>query len=133
MVQELFDVSLDVTREEPPAVPLERHAIGPDEELLEVPGHVVPADRAPDDCLGVIHEGDRLVAGGRESLLQEHKQRMGVLPVHVHLLQELKVWLKAMTRTDVLQRKQDFVILAVLLRGSYKEDMREQWTFMNEI
>lgn len=49
LVEELLDVSLDVAGEEPPAVTLEGHAIWPYEELLEVPGHVIPADRAPDD------------------------------------------------------------------------------------
>lgn len=49
LVEELLYVSLDIAGEELPAVALEGDSICPDEELLEVPGHVVPADWAPDD------------------------------------------------------------------------------------
>lgn len=114
-VEELLDVSLDVAGEEPPAVALERRSIGPDEELLEVPGHVVPAHRAPDDGLRIAHQRGRLVAGERETLPQEDEQGMSILPVHVHLLQELKPRCKAVPRTDILQRQEDFFVPAVLL------------------
>lgn len=125
LAQELLDVSLDVGRQEPPAVALEGHPVRPDEELLKVPGHVVPADGAPDDALGVGHQGGRVVAGERELLSQEHEQRIGVLTIHVHLLQELEFWLKAVPRTDVLQRLQDFFILAVLLKKEKKKKIKK--------
>lgn len=117
LAEELLDVTLDVTGDEPPAVALERHSIRPDEELLKVPGHVVPADRTPRDQLGVIEQGSRLVAGVWERPPQEHKQGMGIFPVHIYFLQELELWLKAISRTDILQRHEDFLILAVLLNG----------------
>lgn len=56
LAEEPLDVSLDVAGEELPAVALERDTVGPNEELLKVPGHVVPADGAPDDELGVADE-----------------------------------------------------------------------------
>lgn len=117
LVEELLDVSLDVAGEEPSAVALEWHPIRPNEELLEIPGHVVSADGAPDDQLGVGHQGGRLIAGEWELLPQERKQGMGVLPVHVHFLQKLELGLEAISGTDILQRHEDFFILAVLLHG----------------
>lgn len=117
LLKELLNVSLDVAGEEPPAVTLKGNSVRPDEELLEVPGHIVPADRAPDDQLGVGHQGGWLVAWERELFPQEHKHGMGILPIHVYLLQELELWLKAISRTDVLQGHEDFIILAVLLHG----------------
>lgn len=115
LLEELLDVSLDVAGEEPPAVALEGNPVRPHQELLEVPGHVVPADGAPDDQLGVVEQRGRLVAGERQLLPQEHEERVGVLAVHVHLLQELELWLEAVSRTDVLQGQENFFILAILL------------------
>jgi len=116
LVEELLDVSLDVAGEEPPAVTFERLSVWPDEELLKVPGHVVPAHWAPHDQLGVVHQGRGVVAGGWKPFPKEHEQGMGILPVHIHLLQKLKLWLEAISRTDVLERLDDFFILAVLLQ-----------------
>lgn len=115
LAEELLDVSLDVAGEELPTVTLERHPIWSNEELLEVPGHVISADWAPDDELGVRHQGGRIITGVWEFFPQENKQGMGILSIHIHLLQELELWLKAFSRTDVLQRHKDFFILAVLL------------------
>lgn len=116
LAEEPLDVSLDVAGEELPAVALERDTVGPNEELLKVPGHVVPADGAPDDELGVADEWRRIIAGGRELLPEEQEQRVGILPVDVHLLQELELGLKAISRPDVLQGQEDFIVFAVLLR-----------------
>lgn len=55
LAEEPLNVSLNVAGEELPAVALERGAIWPDEELFKVPGHVVPADWAPDEEFGVTH------------------------------------------------------------------------------
>lgn len=117
LAEELLDVPLDVAGEEPPAVALEWNSIRPDEELLKVPGHVVPAHRAPEDEFGVVHQGAGFVAGVRQLPLQEHKQGVGIFPVHIHFLQELKLRLKAISRTDVLQGQENFLVLAVLLNG----------------
>lgn len=102
--EELLDVLLNVAGEEGPAVALEGDSVWPDEELLEVPGHVVPADGAPDDQLGVGHQGCWLITGGRELFLEELEQGVCILPIHITLLQQLELWHKAISRTDVLQR-----------------------------
>ena len=127
LLEELLNVSVDVAGEELPAVTLEGNSVRPNEELLEVPGHVIPADRAPDDQLGVSHQGGWLVAGERELFPQEHKQGMGILSINVYLLQELELWLEAISRTDVLQGHEDFIILAVLLHGLIKGLGEELW------
>lgn len=40
---------------------------------------------------------------------------MRILSVHVHFIQELELWLKAIPWTDVLQTLQDLTIIAVFL------------------
>lgn len=120
LAEELLDVFLDIAGEEPPAVALEGDSVWTDEELLEVPGHVVPADWAPDDKLGVVDQAVWIIAGEWELFLEENKQGMGILPIHIHLLQEMKPGLEAISRPDVLQRQEDFFVLAVLLQGWIK-------------
>lgn len=117
LAEQLLYVALDAAGEETPAVALEGDAVGPHQELLEVPGHVVPADRTPDDQLGVGHQRGQVVAGERELFLEELEERVGVLPVHIHLLQELELGLESISRADVFQRQQDFLILTVLLQS----------------
>lgn len=114
-LEKLFDICFDVAGEEPSAVALERFPVRADEKLLKVPGDVIPAHGTPEDQFGITHQGHSVVTGLRELLLQEHKQRVGVLTVHFHLLQKLEFGLEAISRTDELQRQQDFIILAVLL------------------
>lgn len=116
LAQELLYVTLDAAREELPAVALEGHAVGPDEELLEVPGHIVPADRTPDDELGVRNQSSWVVAGERELFPEELEEGVGILPVHIHLLKELELGLESVSRADVFQRQEDFLILTVLLQ-----------------
>ncbi|TRY94884.1 hypothetical protein DNTS_032985 [Danionella cerebrum] len=111
----LLDISLYVAGEEPSAVPLEWFPIWPDQELLKVPRDVIPADRTPDNKFGIPHEGHWVIVWLWKFLLQEGKQRMDVFSIHLHLLKKLKFWLKAISRTNIFQRKQDFIILAVLL------------------
>lgn len=120
LVQELLDVALDAARQELPAVAFEGDAVGPDEELLKVPGHVAPADGTPDDQLRVRKEGAWVVAGERQLLPEELEEGVGILPVHVHLLQELKLGLESIPRADMFQRQEDFLILTVLLQRSRK-------------
>lgn len=103
-LQKLFDISFNVDGEEPSAVSLERFSVRTDEELLKVPGDVVPVHRTPDDEFGITHQGHRVVTGLRQLLLEEHEQRVGVRTVHFQLLQKLEIWLEAISRTDVLQR-----------------------------
>lgn len=87
VLEELFDVSLDIAGQEAPAVALERFPIGANEELLKVPGDVVPAHGTPDDELGVGHQGRRVVAGEGKLLLEKHEQGVRILAVYVNLLQ----------------------------------------------
>jgi len=114
-LEKLFDIWFDVDGEEPSAVTLERFPVRADEKLLKVPGDVIPAHGTPEDRFGITHQGHSVIAGLRELLLQEHKQRVGVLSIHFHLLQKLKFGLEAISRPDILQRQQDFIIFAVLL------------------
>lgn len=116
LAEELLYVPLDAAREELPAVALEGDAVRPDEELLKVPGHVVPADRTPDDELGVRNQSSWVVAGERELFPEELEEGVGILPVHVHLLKELELGLESVSRADVFQRREDFLILTVLLQ-----------------
>lgn len=114
-LQKLFDICFNVDGEEPSAVSLERFSVRADEELLKVPGDVIPVHRTPDDEFGISHQGHGVVTGLRQLLLEEHKQRVGVHTVHFQLLQKLEIWLEAISRTDVLQGQQNFIILGVLL------------------
>lgn len=116
LAEELLYVALDAAGEEPPAVALEGDAVGPDEELLKVPGHVVPAHRTPDDELGVGNQSGWVVAGERELFPEELEEGVGILPVHVHLLKELELGLESVSRADIFQRREDFLILTVLLQ-----------------
>lgn len=115
LLEELFDVSLNVAGEKPSAVALERLAIRTNEELLEVPGDVIPVHGTPGDELGIVHQGQGVVTRLRQILLEEREERVGVLAVHVQLLQKLEFGLEAISRTDVFQGKEDFLILAILL------------------
>lgn len=114
-LEELLNVSFDVAGQEASAVALERFPIGADEELLKVPRDVVPAHGTPDDELGVGHQGRRVVAGEGKRLLQEHKQGVSILSVHVDLFQDLEVRHEAIPRTHELQAVQNFFVLGVLL------------------
>lgn len=120
LAQELLYVALDAARQELPAVALEGDAVGPDEELLKVPGHVVPADGTPDDQLGVGNQSAWVVAGGRQLFPEELEEGVGILPVHIHLLKESKLGLESISRADIFQRQEDFLILTVLLQGLRK-------------
>ena len=51
-------------------VPPEGLAVGPDQELLEVPGDVTALHRWPDDELGVADEGGGVVGRQRQGRLQ---------------------------------------------------------------
>lgn len=104
LAQQLLDVALDVARQEFPAVALEGDAVGPDEELLKVPGDVVPADGTPDDQLGVRKQRTRVVAGDRQLFPEELEKRVGILPIHIHLLKELELGLESISRTYMFQR-----------------------------
>lgn len=116
LAQELLYVALDAARQEHPAVALEGDAVGPDEELLKVPGHVVPADGTPDDQLGVRDQSAWVIAGERQLFPEELEEGVRILPVHIHLLKKLKLGLESIPRTDMFQRQEDFLIPTVLLQ-----------------
>lgn len=105
LAEELLYVTLDAAREELPAVAFEGDAVGPDEELLKVPGHIGPADRTPDDELGVRNQSSWVVAGERELFPEELEEGVGILPVHIHLLKELELGLESVSRADIFQRQ----------------------------
>lgn len=116
LAQELLDVALDAARLELPAVAFEGDPVGPDEELLEVPGHVVPADGTPDDQPWVGYQSARVVPGERQLFPEELEEGVGILPVHIHLFKESKLGLESISRADMFQRQEDFLILTVLLQ-----------------
>ena len=68
-----------------PGVSLDGGAIWADEELLKVPGDVGPLDRAPDQELRVGHQALRVIAGGRQRLLQELEDRMLIFAIGLNL------------------------------------------------
>lgn len=115
-LKQQLDVILDLDGFEVPAVALEGHAVGSDEELLEVPGDVVAAHGRPDDVLRVGHQRRGVVVREGQGLLQEGEERVGVLPVHLALLEDGEVGLVPVARPHVLQRAQDLLVGGILLR-----------------
>lgn len=99
-----------------PAVAFEGYAVGANEELLEVPGDVIAADRGPDDVLRVGHQRRGVVVREGQRLFQEGEQRVRVLPVHLALLEHHEIGLEAAARTNVLEHGKDLFVGAVFLR-----------------
>lgn len=113
--KKLFNICLNVDGEEISAVALVGLSIRTDQELLKVPGDIVSLDRTPNNKLGICHESRGFIGGEWKLFLEKLKQRVGIFSIHVHFLEELKIWFKAIPWTDIFQRLQDFIILAVLL------------------
>ena len=68
-----------------PGVSLDGRAIWANEELLKVPGDVCPLDWPPDQELRVGHQALRVIAGGRQRLLQELEDRMLIFAIGLNL------------------------------------------------
>ena len=92
-----------------PRISLDGSAIWPNEEFLKVPGDVRPLDRPPDEELGVCHETLGVVRRGRKLPLQQAEQRVLVLPVRLHLIEEFPLELKTAARSDVLESVANFL------------------------
>lgn len=103
-----------------PAVAFEGHAVGADEELLEVPGDVVAADGGPDDVLRVGHQRGGVVVREGQRLSQEGEEGVRVLPVHLALLEQEEIGLVPVAGTNVLQREQDLLVRSIFL-GTQEE------------
>lgn len=71
--------------------------------------------RAPNDELGIGHEGKRVVVRVGELILQVGEDRMLILTIHITLLDKGKGGLESTPRADVLEAVQDLLILTVLL------------------
>lgn len=110
-----MNVSLHVDGEETSAVAFVGLAVGTNKELLKVPGDIAPVDGTPHDKLWVSHESHGIIRGEWEFFLQIDKQGVGILSIYVHLLKKLELWFETTSRTDILERIKDFIILAVLL------------------
>lgn len=108
-----------------PAVAFEGHAVGANEELLEVPGDVVAADRGPDDVLWVGHQRGGVVVREGQRLFQEGEERVRVLPVHLALLKHDEIGLVPVAGTNILQREQDLRARGVFL-GKQNQNRPEQ-------
>lgn len=96
-------------------VALKGLSIRADQELLKVPGNIVPAHWTPDDGLWISHESQCIITGKWQAVFQVDKQGVCILSIHIHLLKELELWFKAIPWTDILQTFEDFIVLAVLL------------------
>ena len=116
LLQKQFNIILDLDGFKMPAVALEGHAVGADEELLEVPGDVVAADRGPDDVLRVGHQRRGVVVREGQRLSQEGEEGVRALPVHLALLEHDEIGLVPLAGTNVLQREQDLLVRGILLR-----------------
>jgi len=115
-LEEPLDVGLQLDGGHAGAVASERFPLGPHQELLEVPGDVGAAHGAPDDVAGLGHQVGHLVGRRGQVSLQVGEDGVGVLPVHLALLEEGEVGLEATPRPHVLQAVEDLLVGAVLLR-----------------
>lgn len=97
------------------AVAAEGLPFRPNEELLKVPGHIRAAHGAPNDELGIGHEGKRVVIRVGELILQVGEDRMLILTIHITLLDKGEGGLESTPRADILEAVQDLFILTVLL------------------
>ena len=87
---------IDVAGEESSAVPFEGLPIRANEKLLEIPSNVIPADWAPDDTLGVCHQGCGVIAGGGKFALEEKEQWSCILAVHIHPSPAAGIWAQSL-------------------------------------
>lgn len=113
--EETLDVRLNVDGREGTAVAAEGLPLRPNKELLKVPGHVRAAHRAPNDELGVGHEGKWVIIRVGELVLQVGEDRMLVLTIHLTLLDKSESGLESTPGADILETVQDLLILTVLL------------------
>lgn len=120
LLQKQLYVILDLDCFETPAVAFEGHAVGADEELLEVPGDVIAADGGPDDVLGVGHQRGGVIVREGQRLFQECEEGVLVLPVHLALLEHHEIGLVPVARTNVLEHGKDLLVGAVFLRKQGK-------------
>lgn len=112
-----MNVGLNVDGRELSAVSLEGFPLRGDEELLKVPGDVVPADGTPDEKPGVLHEGAGVVVWVGQLVFQVGKDRVCVCTVDVTLLKDGEVGQEAAARAHMLQGVQDLIVGAVLLQS----------------
>ena len=114
-LKKLLDISLNVASQELSAIALIWFSVWANQQLLKVPSNVIPADWAPNDELGVGHEGHGVITGKRQLFLEIGKQGVGILSIHIHLLKKREFRLKAIAWTDVFKGLKDLIILAILL------------------
>lgn len=110
-----MNVRLNVNGGELFAVSLKGLSLRPNDKFLKVPGDVRPADGTPNQELGVVHEGARVIIGIGELIFEICKDWVCACAVDVALLKDGKAGLKATAWTHMLQGIQDLTIAAVLL------------------
>lgn len=120
-LKQLFNICLNVNSKETSAVALAWLPVRTDQELLKIPGYVLPTHWTPNDVLWISHERRSIVRGVWEFVLKIDKQGVGITSIHIHLLKELKLWFKAIPWTDILERSQDFIIFAIFLLQKTKQ------------
>lgn len=112
-----MNIRLNVDGGELSAVSLDGIPLRGDEELFKVPGDVCPADGAPDEEPGILHEGGGVVVRVGELVFQVGEDWVSVCSVDVTLLKDGEVWPEAAAGTHVLQGIHDLVVGAVLLQS----------------
>lgn len=112
-----MDVWLNLDGLERFAVAFERLSIRPDEKLLKIPANIRSADRAPYDEFGIFHQGRSIVTRNGQLLLQEGKDRVCANTIDITLLEQGEIWLKAPSRTHILQRIEYLFIMTVFLEA----------------
>lgn len=110
-----MNIGLDADGGELDAVSLEGLALWPHQELLKVPGDVIPADGSPNQMPGVLHQRVVVVVGVGQFVFEVGEDRVRVPSVHLALLKDGEAGLVPCARSDVPQRIQDLSIGAVLL------------------
>lgn len=90
-------------------------AIRTDEKLFEIPRNVIPLYWRPSNKLGVVHQWDWIITGGRKAFLQKIKHRMGFFTVHRNFLHYWKVGSEAVPWTDMTERLDDFCSIGIFL------------------
>lgn len=112
--EQVLDVLPDVVGQEGFAVADDGHTLSVHEELLEVPAHVGHLQTL---VVQTVLAGERLPRG-RAVGLEVRVQRVFVRPVHIDLLRQLKVGLKTVSRSNVLERVEDLSsVVPWLLEG----------------
>lgn len=111
----MVDVRTDFLRDETPGVTFHRRSSGGDQKLFKVPGNVRAFDGGPSNEQWIRHQRVRVVVRCRQRRFQPIKNRMSSFTVHDTFLHKHQFRLITVPGPYVLQIRQDFVAVPVLL------------------